>query len=250
MRVTVLGKSPSWQDAGGACSGYLVHQGDFTLLLDCGSGVFSKLRATCDYAEVDAVLVSHMHSDHFIDLVPFSNALCFGPRRLPRPAAHLPPGGAQVLRRAAAFGGMAGLADDAFQISEYDPAGALALGPLQVAFRPVPHYIPANAVSLSAGGVRFVFSADCGPSEELVRFAGGCDLLLIEATVEHGDDRGDPPGHMTPREAGEHGRRAGARRLVVTHFSDELDLDGHRTEAEAGFGRPVELAHEGGVYEL
>ena len=51
MRITVLGKSPSWQDVGGACSGYLVQQDDFALLLDCGNGVFSKLRGFCDYVE-------------------------------------------------------------------------------------------------------------------------------------------------------------------------------------------------------
>ena len=75
MRITVLGKSPAWQDAGGACSGYLVEEDDFALLLDCGNGVFSKLRRHRDYVDVDAVLISHLHADHFLDLVPFSYAL-------------------------------------------------------------------------------------------------------------------------------------------------------------------------------
>ena len=44
MRLTVLGKSPSWQDAGGACSGYLIEEGGDRVVLDCGNGVFSKLR--------------------------------------------------------------------------------------------------------------------------------------------------------------------------------------------------------------
>ena len=55
MRITVLGKSPAWQDAGGACSGYLIEEGETALLLDCGSGVFAKLREHVDYTEVDAV---------------------------------------------------------------------------------------------------------------------------------------------------------------------------------------------------
>ena len=57
-------------------------------------------------------------------------------------------------------------------------------------------------------------------------------------------------GHLTPREAGDHGRRAGARRLVVTHFSDELDAEWAPREAGAAFGGPVELAHEGAVYTV
>ena len=48
MDLMVLGKSPAWQDAGGACSGYLVDAGGSCLLLDCGSGVFGKLRSVRD----------------------------------------------------------------------------------------------------------------------------------------------------------------------------------------------------------
>ena len=80
MRITVLGKSPAWQDAGGACSGYLVEEDDGCVLLECGNGVFSKLRATRDYLDVDAVVISHMHADHFLDLVPFAYALTYSQR--------------------------------------------------------------------------------------------------------------------------------------------------------------------------
>ena len=89
MRVTVLGKSPSWQDAGGACSGYLIEEGDIAVLMDCGNGVFSKLRNYRDYVDVDAVVISHLHADHFLDLVPFSYALTYAPRQQPVPVASL-----------------------------------------------------------------------------------------------------------------------------------------------------------------
>ena len=68
----MLGKSPAWQDAGGACSGYLVEDEGIRVLLDCGSGVLGKLRAVVDYADVDAVVVSHLHADHILDLVPYA----------------------------------------------------------------------------------------------------------------------------------------------------------------------------------
>ncbi len=249
MRVTVLGKSPSWQDAGGACSGYLVQEDGYTLVLDCGSGAFGKLRASCDYAEVDAVLITHMHSDHFMDLIPFSNALRYGPRRLPRPRLHLPPGGAEVLRRAAEPGGAAGLVDAAFEADEYDPGAALELGPLRAELCPVPHYISTHAVRLDAADARFTFSADTAPSDDLVRFARDSDLLLIEATLEEPETVGGR-GHLTAAEAGEHGRRAGARRLVLTHWSDERDVELLRAQAGAAFGADVELAAEGVAYSV
>src|SRR5919205_2931054 len=91
MRLTVLGKSPSWQDVDGACSGYLVQEGDTSVLVDCGNGVFSKMRRYLDYTEVDAVVISHLHADHFLDLVPFSYALTYAPKQQPVAVAGWPP---------------------------------------------------------------------------------------------------------------------------------------------------------------
>ena len=85
MRITVLGKSPAWQDAGGACSGYLVEADGYCVLLDCGCGVFGKLRRHREYWEVDAVVVSHLHADHILDLVPYASALTYAPRQQPVP---------------------------------------------------------------------------------------------------------------------------------------------------------------------
>ena len=117
--MRVLGKSPAWQDAGGACSGYLVVGEGTCLLLDCGSGVFGKLRAVVDYGDVDAVVISHLHADHILDLVPFASGLTYAPRHQPvpvdghpgtdeppRPRLLAPPGGRDVFRRLCAAGGM------------------------------------------------------------------------------------------------------------------------------------------------
>ena len=85
MRITVLGKSPAWQDAGGACSGYLVEHEGTSVLLDCGNGVFAKLRSFIDYVDVNGVVISHMHADHCLDLIPYSYALTYAPRQQPVP---------------------------------------------------------------------------------------------------------------------------------------------------------------------
>lgn len=264
MRITVLGKSPAWQDAGGACSGYLVQEGATTLLLDCGNGVFGKLRDHVDYVAVDAVVLSHLHADHFLDLVPFAYALTYAPRQQPvpvhrwpgtdhpaRPLLHAPQGALDVFRQVTGAWGSETLVENAFAVNEYRPDDVLEIGPLHVRFHPVPHFVPAWAVEISSTetGGRFTFGADSAPTEELVEFARDTDLLMLEATLPR-PERSGVRGHLTAAEAGDHGCRANVGRLVITHFPDELDVQWVRAEAERAFGRPVSMAHEGAVYAV
>jgi ribonuclease BN (tRNA processing enzyme) len=263
VRITVLGKSPAWQDAGGACSGYLIQDGDYALLMDCGNGVFSKLRPYVDYVDLSAVLLSHMHADHCLDLIPYAYALTYAPRQQPvpvggwpgtsdpaRPPLHAPAGAVETFRQIAACWGNPELVEHAFALREYDGLTPMALGPFSIEFCEVPHYTLTYAFRITgADGSQLTYSADCSPNDALVAFARDTDMLLIEGTLPR-PERTGIRGHLTPREAGDHGRRAGARRLILTHFSDELDPDWARAEASHGFGGPVELAEEGAVYTV
>lgn len=262
VQLTVLGKSPSWQDAGGACSGYLVREGDTTLLMDCGNGVFGKLRRHVDYVDVDAVVISHLHADHMLDLVPYSYALTYAPRQQPvpvhiwpgtdapaRPALHAPPGARDTFRRIAGAFADDDLVERAFDLREYEPAQTLQVGPLRLRFCRVPHFVPTFAIELTCAAApgRIVFGADCSPNAALVDFARDSDLLLLEATLPR-PERDGVRGHLTPQEAGEHARAAGVRRLVVTHVPDELGERWTREAAEGAFGDTVEVAREGAIY--
>jgi ribonuclease BN (tRNA processing enzyme) len=264
MRITVLGKSPSWQDAGGACSGYLIEDGGTRLLLDCGNGVFSKLRQHLDYVDLDAVLISHLHADHFLDLVPYSYALTYAPRQQPvpvaghpgtdnpaRPRLIAPRGARKCFRRVVGAWGNDDLIEKAFALEEYDADSAVEVGPLRASFGEVPHFTTTYAVDLRSanGGGRLTFSSDTRPAEELVEIARGTDLFLVEATLPR-PERTGIRGHMTPAEAGDHARRAGAGRVVLTHISDELDAEWARETGSEAFGAPVEVASEGAVYEV
>jgi ribonuclease BN (tRNA processing enzyme) len=264
MRMTVLGKSPSYTDAGGACSGYLVEEGTAALLLDCGTGVFGKLRQFRDYVAVDAVVVSHLHADHFLDLVPFAYALVYAPRqqRVPvdgwpgtddpaRPVLHAPQGARETFRRVVGAWGPEDLIERAFDLREYGPDDVVAVGTLRVRFHPVPHFTTTHAVEVASadGGGRLTYGADHRPTDAIAAFARDTDLLLIEATLPRPEREGDR-GHLTPAEAGAHGRAAGAKRVVLTHISDELDAVWARDEASRTYGAAVELAAEGQVYDV
>src|SRR5438093_580698 len=156
MRLTVLGKSPSWQDADGACSGYLI--------------------------------------------------------------------------------------ENAFDIVEFKLDSVLEVGSLRFRFAKVPHFTETFAIDISStnGGGRITYGADCSPNEQLVEFARGTDLLIVEATLPR-PERTGIRGHLTPEEAADHGCRAGVKRLLLTHVSDELDELWVRKRARGKFDGPVAI---------
>ncbi len=217
-----------------------------------------------DYVDVDAVVISHLHADHFLDLVPYSYALTYAPRQQPvpvdrwpgtdrpaRPELHAPLGARETFRRVVGAWGNEDLIENAFDLHEYDASEPVVVGPLKISFHDVPHYCTTHAIDVAStnGGGRFTFGADCRPTDELVEFARDTDLLIVEATLPR-PERDGVRGHLTSAEAGDHARRAGARRVVITHISDELDEEHAREAASTAFGGPVEVAHEGAVYTV
>ena len=143
------------------------------------------------------------------------------------------------------------LIEDAFALHEYltRPA-SIAVGPLGVSFREVPHYTETFAIEVTNGpGKRITYGADCRPNEALVEFATDTDLLIAEATLPR-PERTGIRGHLTPAEAGEHAEAAGAKRLLLTHISDELDPEWALAEAAGKYGGPVEIAHEAMTIEV
>lgn len=256
MRLTVIGCSPAWENEGGACSGYLVEERGHRVLIDCGNGVFGKLRELVDYAEVDEVLLSHLHADHFLDLVPYAYALTLGrgEREPVRPKLHLPPGAAEGIERVTSVWGSSGLIEDAFETVTYERGGRLQLGPIAVSLTEVPHFTLTHAIELTAeSGRRVVFGADCRRGPEIVAAAREADVLIAEATLPEPEPDSvpiDKRGHMSGAEAGEVAREAGVGRLILTHMPDVIDQQRSLAEAAEAFGGKVELAREGLVIEL
>lgn len=251
--MTVLGKSPAMPDANGANSGYLIRHDGFTLLLECGTGVFAKLRGVWDPMDVDAVLITHLHADHTLDLLPFSHALSYNGAHGQRPLLWAPPGSTGVYETLSMLFTQQRLITDVFAHSEYDPTAKLELGPFTISFREVPHYVPTWACDLrQSDGRRLTFGADCAPNEAVIELALDTDLLMLEATEGPGPGSATEGmrGHLNAGEAGEIGRLAGARRLLLTHYSDELELAELRAAAEATYGSAVEFTTEHARYTV
>ncbi|MBI2872101.1 MAG: MBL fold metallo-hydrolase [Chloroflexi bacterium] len=253
MKLTILGSSGAAPAEGGACSGYLMEEGRVRLLLDCGTGVLSNLQRVMAPSKVTDIVVSHMHFDHFLDLVPFGYWRTYGPKQTlgEPPRLYLPPGGRRAL---AGIVAQVGVAQDfferAFTVAEYSHLDVLSLGDLKLTFALVPHYVPSYAVAVSQGGVtKLVFSSDGGPSEALQRLAAGAALFLCEAALDT-PEQSAQPGHMTAAQAAEIARAASVRQLVLTHFWPWQDRRRAAAKATAVFGERVVVAEEGASYLL
>ena len=247
MRLTIVGCSGSAPGPDGPSSAYLVEQDGFRLLLDLGSGAFGALQRHVDPAQVDAVVLSHLHADHCLDLTAMVVHRRYVVAGLP-PLPVLGPEGTHD-RLALAYDPAApdGLRD-VFDVRTVTP-GERELGPFRLRFARVAHPVPTHAVRISAGGRDLVYSGDTGPSDALVELATGADVLLCEASFP--DDEPRPPDlHLTGREAGEHADRAGVGRLLVTHVPPWADRDRILAEATAAHPGPTTAVTAGEIHEL
>lgn len=253
MRLTVLGCSGSMPGPDSAASGYLVEAGGARLVLDLGNGALGPLQrlvGVAGLAELDAVMLSHLHPDHCMDRCGLYVALRYGVPSARRVPVYGPDETAE--RMAAAYGkepdpGLSGEFD--FRTYPASPAEAIAVGPLTVRVVRVEHPVPAYAVRVEHEGRSLVYSGDTAATPALVELARGADLLLCEAAYTDGAD--NPPGiHLTGREAGEHAAAAGVRRLVVTHVPPWGDPQRAAEHASEVYDGPVELAVPGGHWEV
>ena len=223
LRLTVLGSSTAVPHPASPASGYLVTWGTTSILLDAGQGVASRLAREIDPRDLAAVLIGHMHADHYIDLAALRYLYPWGVPAARRLSVHLPPGGRdRMTALATAISERAGFFDAAFDIAEYDDVTPLEIGALTVRFGRSQHYVPAWAMAIETpDGRRLVYLGDTGPTEAAVAFARGADLLLVEAALRSTADDDTVRGHLMPDEAIEMARQAEARSALIVHFDPD-----------------------------
>ena len=264
MKLTILGASAARPNGDDASAGYLVQSATTAIVLDCGAGVVSKLQATYAPHRLDAVVISHLHADHTLDLVALRYGLKYAPSGLSAPIPlHLPPGGNDFIDRLGRVFAVGGEAQqefwpDVLAAREYGDVLAsgtpLVIGNLALRFAPMPHYVPVWAIRVEelTTGRTLTYSADTGPQGTLAGFAAGSNLLLCEATLLAQASGSDPAhwGHLTATEAAEIATAAGVGQLVLTHVWEELGFDRYLAAARAAFVGPVALARSGLSFEV
>jgi len=253
VRVTVVGCSGSFPGPESPASCYLLqapHEGrTYSLVLDLGNGALGALQRHVELADVDAVALSHLHVDHFVDLASLYVVRTYGPAgRQSRLPVLAPSGAAERLVQVDGAAGRAGI-DAVFDFVEWSATQPLILGPFTVRVCRVMHPVESYAVRVEAGTRSLVYSGDTGPCAALVDLARAADVLLCEASFVEGAD--NPPDlHLTGRQAAEHAAAAGVGRLLLTHVPPWHDPQQVLAEARPAFERSLDLAAPDVTYQV
>lgn len=245
MKLTVLGAYGPYPAAGGACSGYLLEHEGYSVLIDCGNGVLSRLQQFIEISELRAIVVSHLHSDHFSDLFILRYALQFGLEK------GVIEGPLPVFAPAEPVAEYARLPyKNVYTVEAVTEGQDLQLGPFTFTFLKTKHSIPCYAVAVYLAGEKImVYSADTEYFPALSSFAQGAALFLSEANFLEEDFQKGASNHLSARQAAALAREAGVEALLLTHLLPFRNPQLYLQEAARVF-KNVEIAREGSVYDL
>jgi ribonuclease BN (tRNA processing enzyme) len=248
MRLTVVGMAGSFPGPDSPASCYLLEHDGQRIVLDLGNGAIGALQRHTDVYDVGAVVLSHLHADHCLDLTSYYVMRKYRPQG-PAPVIPVlgPTGTAERMARAY------DLPDEPGMTGEFDFRDHVVeaeVGPFRITTAPANHPVEAYAIRVEAGGRSLVFSGDTGASEALVDLSRGADLALYEASFLSRYENLPPNLHLTATEAAEHATRAGVGRLVLTHLVPWTPQDETREEAAAVYAGDLHLASPGLVLDV
>jgi ribonuclease BN (tRNA processing enzyme) len=241
LEVVVLGSCGVWPAYKRACSGYLIREKSRGIVLDFGTGTFSNLLHWFDPFFLEALVITHLHADHFVDFYPLRYYLQFsgGKRDLPL-KVFLPEGGEEVLLSVLDESGR----KKTKEIFEFHAIGErVSLNDIHLFFRKVPHPLDAYAVKIEWGDKIVTYSSDLKYDEGLIEFISNSSLFICEATLVEEMKKGEV-FHLTSYEAGVLASKAGVKRLLLTHFWPEINRQKSFWEAKKSFPGEVFLAEE------
>ena len=245
MRLDVVGAGPAYTDRPGATgASYLLRYADSSLVLDLGQGSFPRLAGLIDPADAEAVVISHLHPDHFIDLIPLRHYLRYEkPRRRVRVI-----GPADLGRRLDALHDEPGWSAAALDI-EAVSLGTTEVGPYRLEAARVTHTdasygFRVSPITRGADGPGLVYSGDCGNAADLDALVRPGDTLLCEVSFGPGPVVVDA-GHLDGPAVGELASRTQAGRVLLTHLQMGFDRDATIESVRARYDGPVELVDPG-----
>jgi ribonuclease BN (tRNA processing enzyme) len=242
LRLDVVGAGPAYTDRPGAAgAAYLVRDGSTAILLDLGQGAFPRLAGLIDPATLDAILISHLHPDHFIDLVSMRHFLRWGPHH-PRRVRVVGPQG--LGDRLDALHAEPGFSAAALDIELLVP-GSARIGTLAVDVARVTHN--GDSFAFRVGRDRapgLVYSGDCGRADDLDPLLKPGDTLLCEVSFGPGPVPSDA-AHLDGPAVGALAARTGTTSVLLTHLLMSFDEAATVASVRERFDGPVSLVAPG-----
>lgn len=239
--LTVLGCSGTYAGPGQACTGYLVRANGRSIWLDAGPGTLGALQEHVGLDQLDAIVLTHSHPDHWLELPVARNALKYILGR-----SGVPVYGTTETRAMALA--VAGDLEPTFDWTDLADGSDLDVVGVRLRCARTDHPVETLAVRLDHADRSLVFSADTGSGWSPATLGDGIDLLLCEASLADRDE--DQAPHLTGRQAGVLAAEADVARLVLTHIVPGVDPEQQRRDASAAFDGPVELAKPGATYAI
>lgn len=239
MRFSVLGCYSPFAPYKGACNGYLLENNNIKIMIDIGNGSFANLQKFINYKELDALIITHFHGDHYSDFEmlrkAFSLANDSGERK--NPLIVFAPGEDPNFAKIAAY-------TDLFALIPIEESleKDQRFGDMVVRFFKTDHTIPCYGVKAKKGRKKISYTSDTAFSENVAQEVMNSDYLFAEASLLEKDKERTINGHMTAKEAGQLGEIARVKKLVLTHLNPEYNLNLLKREAEITFEGKVETA--------
>ena len=247
LRLDIVGAGPAFTSRPGATgAAYLVRHDATAVLLDLGQGSFPRLAGLLDPGTLDAIVVSHLHPDHFIDLVSLRHYLRWGPLR-PRRLRVLAPAGLD--HRLDALHAEPGFSAAALDIEPL-AVGVRTIGSIEVQSARVTHSAESYGFRVSvAEDPGLVYSGDCGRAEDLEALIRPGDDLLCEVSFGPGPVPPDA-AHLDGPAVGALARRTGVGRVLLTHLLMGFDEAETVASVQARFAGSVELVQPGDRFTI
>ncbi len=219
---------------------------DQNILLDIGGGTLEKLHQYIEYYQLTAIIISHLHQDHFLDLLPLHYAMMLdiisGKRSEALPI-YLP------FRASKELDYIQSKVGEEYHLQELTKETKLQVGELSFSFKETNHPKECYAVKVEQGEKNFGFTADTAWDEELISFLAGGDLLLAEASLLEEDKDKRNMGHLTVREAVDFGVQSKSKRLLLTHLGSYYQKE--QIIKEVDYGKiDVQLSRVGETYYI